>query len=111
LDPPPRTSKRRVDYLRDKRGVKVGSIHLNVFRPFPDAAVITALAGKKNVIVLERTDEPMGGRQPDGGAISGRHSPKRFRVSTGFRTSLLTRCRDCSAAFMAWGRGTSGRST
>src|SRR4029434_1391925 len=40
-----------VDYLRDKRGVKVGSIHLNVFRPFPDAAVITALAGKKNVIV------------------------------------------------------------
>ena len=54
-----------VDYLREHRGAKVGSIHLNVIRPFPEA-VVTALAGKKNVIVLERTDEPMAGDNPMG---------------------------------------------
>ena len=55
-----------VDYLRERRGAKVGSIHLNVIRPFPEAAVVKALAGKKNVIVLERTDEPMAGDNPMG---------------------------------------------
>jgi pyruvate-ferredoxin/flavodoxin oxidoreductase len=55
-----------VDYLREKRGVKVGSIHPNVFRPFPEAAIVKALTGKKNVIILERTDEPMAGDNPMG---------------------------------------------
>ena len=55
-----------VDYLRERRGATVGSIHLNVFRPFPEAAVVKALAGKKNVIILERTDEPMAGDNPMG---------------------------------------------
>src|SRR5262249_1090758 len=49
-----------------RRDAKVGSIHINVFRPFPEAAVVKALAGKKNVIVLERTDEPMAGDNPMG---------------------------------------------
>ncbi|HEV2324418.1 MAG TPA: 2-oxoacid:acceptor oxidoreductase family protein [Terracidiphilus sp.] len=55
-----------VDYLRQTRGVKVGSIHLNVIRPFPEAALVQALKGKKNVIILERTDEPMAGDNPLG---------------------------------------------
>jgi pyruvate-ferredoxin/flavodoxin oxidoreductase len=55
-----------VDYLRQRRGAKVGSIHLNVIRPFPEAAVVKALAGKKNVIILERTDEAMAGDNPMG---------------------------------------------
>jgi pyruvate-ferredoxin/flavodoxin oxidoreductase len=55
-----------VDYLRETRRVAVGSIHLNVFRPFPEAAVVKALAGKKRVIVLERTDEPLAGDNPMG---------------------------------------------
>ncbi|HMD98596.1 MAG TPA: 2-oxoacid:acceptor oxidoreductase family protein [Terriglobia bacterium] len=55
-----------VDYLRQRRGAKVGSIHLNVIRPFPEVAVVKALAGKKNVIVLERTDEAMAGDNPMG---------------------------------------------
>jgi pyruvate-ferredoxin/flavodoxin oxidoreductase len=55
-----------VDYLRQRRGAKVGSIHLNVIRPFPEAAVVNAIAGKKNVIVLERTDEAMAGDNPMG---------------------------------------------
>jgi pyruvate-ferredoxin/flavodoxin oxidoreductase len=55
-----------VDYLRARRDARVGSIHVNVFRPFPDAAIVAALAGKKNVIILERTDEPMAGDNPMG---------------------------------------------
>jgi len=55
-----------VDYLRQTRGVTVGSIHINVIRPFPEAAVIAALKGKKNVIILERTDEPLSGDNPLG---------------------------------------------
>ncbi len=55
-----------VDYLRQTRGVRVGSIHVNVIRPFPEAAIVTALKGKKNVIILERTDEAMAGDNPLG---------------------------------------------
>jgi pyruvate-ferredoxin/flavodoxin oxidoreductase len=52
------------DYLRDQRNAKVGSLHINVIRPFPEASVINALRGKKNVIVLERTDEGLAGDNP-----------------------------------------------
>jgi len=52
------------DYLREQRNAKVGSIHINVIRPFPEAAVINALRGKKNIIVLERTDEGLAGDNP-----------------------------------------------
>src|SRR5213594_4199789 len=55
-----------VDYMREQWGVKVGSIHPNVFRPFPEAAIVKALSGKKNVIILERTDEPLAGDNPMG---------------------------------------------
>jgi len=53
-----------VDYLRQTRGAKVGSIHVNVIRPFPEAAIVAALKGKKNVIILERTDEALAGDNP-----------------------------------------------
>jgi pyruvate-ferredoxin/flavodoxin oxidoreductase len=52
------------DYLRGQRNAKVGSIHVNVIRPFPEAAIINALRGKKSVIILERTDEGMAGDNP-----------------------------------------------
>jgi pyruvate-ferredoxin/flavodoxin oxidoreductase len=55
-----------VDYLRQKHGASVGSIHINVIRPFPEAALVAALKGKKNVIILERTDEPLAGDNPLG---------------------------------------------
>jgi pyruvate-ferredoxin/flavodoxin oxidoreductase len=54
------------DYLREQRNAKVGSIHVNVVRPFPEAAILEALRGKKHVIVLERTDEGMAGDNPLG---------------------------------------------
>lgn len=52
------------DYLREQRNAKVGSVHINVIRPFPEAAVIDALRGKKNIIIIERTDEGMAGDNP-----------------------------------------------
>jgi len=55
-----------VDYLRETRGVTVGSIHVNVIRPFPEAAIVEALKGKKNVIILERTDEALSPDNPLG---------------------------------------------
>jgi pyruvate-ferredoxin/flavodoxin oxidoreductase len=55
-----------VDYLRQTRGASVGSIHVNVIRPFPEAAIVAALKGKKNVIILERTDEALAGDNPLG---------------------------------------------
>jgi pyruvate-ferredoxin/flavodoxin oxidoreductase len=55
-----------VDYLRQTRGASVGSIHVNVIRPFPEAAIVAALKGKKNVIILERTDEALSGDNPLG---------------------------------------------
>ena len=53
-----------VDHLRATRNAKVGSIHLNIVRPFPEAAIAKALAGRKNVIVLERTDEALSADNP-----------------------------------------------
>src|SRR3954452_21448329 len=55
-----------VDYLRATRHASVGSIHVNVIRPFPEAAIVEALKGKKNVIILERTDEALAGDNPLG---------------------------------------------
>ena len=55
-----------VDYMRENRNAKVGSIHVNVIRPFPEAAIVKALAGKARVIILERTDEAMAGDNPLG---------------------------------------------
>lgn len=50
-----------IDYLRDNDNAKVGSVHLNVLRPFPEAAIAAALAGKKHVIILERADDALSG--------------------------------------------------
>jgi pyruvate-ferredoxin/flavodoxin oxidoreductase len=55
-----------VDYLRQTRNSSVGSIHVNVIRPFPEAALVNALKGKKNVIIVERTDEALAGDNPLG---------------------------------------------
>ncbi len=53
-----------IDTLRAEGDAKVGCVHVNVLRPFPEAAVVKALLGKKNVIVLERTDEALSPDNP-----------------------------------------------
>src|SRR5487761_2066919 len=47
------------DHLRDARGLKVGVLNLTMFRPFPADLVAGLLAGKRGVVVLERTDQPL----------------------------------------------------
>ncbi|MEF2074613.1 2-oxoacid:acceptor oxidoreductase family protein [Consotaella aegiceratis] len=44
-----------VDYLRSQ-GRKVGSISVKLLQPFPEAELIEALAGKRAITVLERSD-------------------------------------------------------
>jgi len=46
-------------HLRKERGLKVGVIDLVMFRPFPADLVSSLLAGKKGVVILERTDQPL----------------------------------------------------
>lgn len=53
-----------IDYLRDTRKEEVGVIHINVIRPFPENEVIKAIKGKKNLIVLERTDDSLSPDNP-----------------------------------------------
>ncbi|GAB4076039.1 2-oxoacid:acceptor oxidoreductase family protein [Nostocoides australiense] len=43
-------------YLREQ-GIKAGLVSVKMLQPFPEAEVVAALAGKKSVIVLERSDQ------------------------------------------------------
>jgi pyruvate-ferredoxin/flavodoxin oxidoreductase len=48
-----------VDYLRDERKLRVGILNVTMFRPFPSDLITHLLKGKKKVVVLERTDQPL----------------------------------------------------
>ncbi len=47
------------DYLRKTRKLKVGVIDATMFRPFPGDLLSKLIKGKKGVVVLERTDQPL----------------------------------------------------
>jgi pyruvate-ferredoxin/flavodoxin oxidoreductase len=47
------------DYLRKTRKLKVGVVNLTMYRPFPGDLLGHVLKGKKAVVVLERTDQPL----------------------------------------------------
>ncbi|MBU0501776.1 MAG: pyruvate ferredoxin oxidoreductase [Candidatus Margulisbacteria bacterium] len=49
------TARVVIDELR-AQGVKVGMLKLRVFRPFPAAEIVEALAGIKTIAVLDRSD-------------------------------------------------------
>ncbi len=53
------TAEAVADYLRETRKLKVGVVNLTMFRPFPGDLLGHALKGKKGVVVLERTDQPL----------------------------------------------------
>ncbi|TRX49857.1 pyruvate ferredoxin oxidoreductase [Fulvivirga sp. M361] len=53
-----------VDYLREKRNVKVGVVNLVMFRPFPADLIARLLKGKKGVVILERLDQPLAADPP-----------------------------------------------
>ena len=47
------------DFLREKRGLKVGVVNITMFRPFPGAELSRILQGKLGATVLERLDQPL----------------------------------------------------
>ena len=47
------------DYLRETRKLKVGVLNLTMYRPFPGDLIGKVLKGRKGVVVLERTDQPL----------------------------------------------------
>jgi pyruvate-ferredoxin/flavodoxin oxidoreductase len=47
------------DFLRETRQLRVGVVNLTMFRPFPADLISRLLRGKKGVVVLERTDQPL----------------------------------------------------
>ncbi len=53
------TAEAVADYMREQRAIKVGVINLTMFRPFPGDQLGQLLKGKKGVVVLERTDQPL----------------------------------------------------
>ncbi len=47
------------EYLQKTRKLKVGVLDITMYRPFPGDLIGQALKGKKGVVVLERTDQPL----------------------------------------------------
>lgn len=53
------TAMATADWIREKRGVKVGVIHVTVYRPFPGKELVEALRNVKGIAVLEKMDNPL----------------------------------------------------
>lgn len=53
------TTQATVDYLRQSRGLRVGSLNICCFRPFPARQIVEALKHCKAFSVLERMDDPL----------------------------------------------------
>lgn len=53
------TAHATVDYLREKRGLKVGCLNIVCFRPFPAREIVEALQNCKAFTVIERMDDPL----------------------------------------------------
>ena len=52
------------DYLRDSRKLKVGVVNMTMFRPFPADLIGDVVKGRKGVVVMERTDQPLSADLP-----------------------------------------------
>jgi pyruvate-ferredoxin/flavodoxin oxidoreductase len=53
------TAQVTVDYLREKRGLKVGCVNVVCFRPFPSQELVNALKNCRAFTVIERMDDPL----------------------------------------------------
>jgi len=53
------TAEAVADYMRENSGIKVGVINMTMYRPFPGDLIGKLLKGRKGVVVLERTDQPL----------------------------------------------------
>jgi pyruvate-ferredoxin/flavodoxin oxidoreductase len=58
------TATATAKYLREREGVKAGTLHITSFRPFPGAEVVEALKDVKSIAVVERMDNPTAQSNP-----------------------------------------------
>jgi pyruvate-ferredoxin/flavodoxin oxidoreductase len=58
------TATATAKYLRDHEGIKVGTLHVTSFRPFPGPEIVEALKRVKAIAVIERMDNPMAQSNP-----------------------------------------------
>ncbi|MFQ5683093.1 MAG: 2-oxoacid:acceptor oxidoreductase family protein [Candidatus Binatia bacterium] len=58
------TATATCDYLRAKEGIKVGTLHISSFRPFPGREIVEALKNLTAVAVIERMDNPAAQSNP-----------------------------------------------
>ena len=58
------TATATVKYLRRQEGIKVGTLHITSFRPFPGPEIVNALKHVKAVAVVERMDNPTAQSNP-----------------------------------------------
>ena len=58
------TATATVKYLRRQEGIKVGTLHITSFRPFPGPEIVNALKRVKAVAVVERMDNPTAQSNP-----------------------------------------------
>jgi len=58
------TASATAKYLREKAGVKVGTLHVTSFRPFPGAEIVDTLKHVKAIAIIERMDNPAAQSNP-----------------------------------------------
>ena len=58
------TATATAKYLRDNDAVKVGTLHVTSFRPFPGPQIVEALKNVKAIAVIERMDNPIAQSNP-----------------------------------------------
>jgi pyruvate-ferredoxin/flavodoxin oxidoreductase len=58
------TATATAQHLRENQGLKVGTLHISSFRPFPGAEIVDALQSAKAICVLERMDNPSAQSNP-----------------------------------------------
>ena len=58
------TAEATVDWIRENLGIKIGTVHVTCFRPFPSADIVDALKDVKAFTVIERMDNPLAQSNP-----------------------------------------------
>jgi len=58
------TAQATVDYLRKAEGLRIGTLHVTSFRPFPGPQIVEALKNVRAISVIERMDNPLAESNP-----------------------------------------------
>ena len=58
------TATASAKYLREHQGLKVGTMHVTSYRPFPGAEIVNALKHARAIAVIERMDNPSAQSNP-----------------------------------------------